>query len=70
VTFGKMPVTALARITQAVDGEEVPIGKEAAEAIRQALVAQKMLEADGRLGAAFEPKKKDFKLAPSPVLRH
>ena len=66
VTFGKVPVTALARITRAVDGEEVPIGKEAAEAIRQALVAQKMLEADGRLGAAFEPKKKDFKLALPP----
>jgi type III restriction enzyme len=66
VTFGKVPVTALARITRAVDGEEVPIGKDAAEAIRQALVAQKMLEADGRLGAAFEPKKKDFKLALPP----
>src|SRR5262249_8967358 len=62
VTFGKVPVTALARITRAVDGEEVTIGKDAAEAIRKALVAQKMLEVDGRLGAAFEPKKKDFKL--------
>jgi type III restriction enzyme len=66
VTFGKVPATALARITRAVDGEEIPIGKDSAEAIRQALVAQNMLEADGRLGAAFEPKKKDFKLALPP----
>jgi type III restriction enzyme len=62
VTFGKVPITALARITRAVDGQEVPIGKDAAEAIRAALVGQKMLEADGRLGAAFDPHKKDFKL--------
>ena len=62
VTFGQVPITALARITRAVDGQEVPIGKGAAEAIRTALVGQKMLEADGRLGLAFDPRKKDFKL--------
>jgi type III restriction enzyme len=67
VTFGKVPITALARITRAVDGEEVPIGKDAAEVIRGALVTQKMLEADGRLGAAFDPKRKDFKLALPPA---
>lgn len=66
VTFGKVPVTALARITRAVDGEEVPIGKSAAEAIRDALVAQKMLAPDGSLGLAFEPKKKEFKLTLPP----
>lgn len=63
VTFGKVPLTALARVTREVDGEEVAIGKKAAEAIRDALVAQKMLEADGRLGAAFDPRGKDFKLS-------
>jgi type III restriction enzyme len=62
-----VPLTALARITRAVDGEEVPIGKSAAEAIRDALVAQKMLEPDGQLGAAFEPKKKDFKVTLPPA---
>lgn len=62
VTFGKLPISALARITRAVDGQEVPIGKDAAEVIRTALVGQKMLEADGSLGAAFDPRKKDFKL--------
>jgi type III restriction enzyme len=62
VTFGKVPITALARLTREVDGEEVPIGKVAAETIRGALVTQKMLEADGRIGAAFDPRKKDFTL--------
>jgi type III restriction enzyme len=66
VTFGKVPLTALARITRAVDGEEVAIGKKTAETIRDALVGQKMLEADGRLGAAFTPRSKDFKLALPP----
>ena len=70
VTFGKVPMTAIARITRVVDGEEEPIGKEAAEAIRQALVAQKMLEADGRLQAAFDPKRPDFKIElPAAVCR-
>jgi type III restriction enzyme len=62
VTFGKVPVIAIARLTRAVDGQEVPIGKDAAAAIRTALVGQKMLESDGRLGAAFDPRRKDFKL--------
>jgi type III restriction enzyme len=66
VTFGKVPIAAFARLMREVDGEEVPIGKAAAEAIRTALVTQKMLEADGRIGAAFDPRKKDFKLTLPP----
>ncbi len=62
VTFGKVPITAIARLAREVDGEEVPIGKVAAATIHTALVGQKMLEADGRIGAAFDPRKKDFKL--------
>jgi type III restriction enzyme len=62
VTFGKVPLIAIARLTRAVDGQEAPIGKDAAVAIRTALVGQKMLESDGRLGPAFDPRKKDFKL--------
>ena len=56
VTFGKVPLTALAKLTRVVDGEEQPIGREAAEAIRAALVEQKMLDADGRIQPAFDPK--------------
>ena len=62
VTFGKVPLTAIARITRVVDGEEQPIGREAAERIREALVQQKMLDADGRIQPAFDPKKPGFKI--------
>ena len=62
VTFGKVPLTAFAKLTRVVDGVEQPIGREAAEAIRAALVEQKMLDADGRIQPAFDPKRKDFKL--------
>ena len=57
VTFGKVPLTALAQAHRVVDGEEQPIGREAAEVIREALVEQKMLDADGRIQPAFDPKK-------------
>jgi type III restriction enzyme len=56
-------ITAIARITRVVDGQEVPLGKDAAETIRTALITQKMLEADGRLGDKFDPRKKDFRLS-------
>lgn len=62
VTFGKVPMTALAKITRVVDGEELPIGHSAAEAIRAALIEQKMLDSDGRIQPAFDPKRPDFKL--------
>jgi len=62
VMFGKVPLTEIAKLTQVVDGEEHPIGKAAAEAIRTALVEQKMLDKEGRIQPAFDPKRKDFKL--------
>jgi type III restriction enzyme len=62
VTFGKVPFTALVKLIRIVDGVEQPIGREAAEAIRSALVGQKMLDVEGRIQPAFDPKRKDFKL--------
>jgi type III restriction enzyme len=62
VTFGKIPFTALVKLTRVVEGVQQPIGREAAEVIRTSLVAQKMLDADGRIQSAFDPKRKDFKL--------
>lgn len=62
VTFGKVPITALAKITHVVDGEEKPIGRETAEVIKTALVEQKMLDTEGRIQPGFDPKRKDFKL--------
>jgi type III restriction enzyme len=62
VTFGKVPLTALARIIRVVDGEERPIGQQAAKAIQTALIEQKMLDTDGRIQPTFDPKRKDFKI--------
>ena len=63
VTFGKVPLTALAKIVRVVDGEEVPIGREAAEAIKAALVEQNMLDQDGRILPGFTPRKLGFVLS-------
>ena len=62
VTFGKVPITALAKLTRVIDGEERPIGGEAAEAIRTALVRQGMLDNEGRIQSAFDPKRPGFAL--------
>ncbi|MCL4535145.1 MAG: DEAD/DEAH box helicase family protein [Bacteroidetes bacterium] len=62
VTFGRVPLTALARLTRVVDGREQPIGREAAEEIHTSLVVQGMLDADGRIQPAFDPRRRDFRL--------
>jgi type III restriction enzyme len=62
VTFGKIPLTALAKLTQVVAGEQRPLGRDAAEQLRAALVAQNMLDSDGRLQPAFDPRRRDFRL--------
>jgi type III restriction enzyme len=62
VTFGKVPVTALARLTRVMDGEERPIGRETAEVIHAALVRRGMLDTEGRIQPAFDPKRTGFAL--------
>ena len=62
VTFGKVPLTALAKLTRVVDGIEQPIGREEAQVILTALVEQKMLDGEGRIQPAFDPKRQDFKM--------
>lgn len=62
VMFGKVPFTALIKLTRIVDGVEQSIGQQAAQSILIALVAQKMLDTDGRIQPAFDPKRKDFML--------
>ncbi len=62
VTFGKISLAAIAKLTRVVDEQEKPIGREAAEVIQAALVEQKMLDGDGRLQPAFDPNRLDFKL--------
>lgn len=62
VTFGKVPLTALAKLLRIVEDKEEPIGRDAASEIKTALVNQKMLDAEGRLLPDFDPKKEDFKI--------
>ncbi len=68
VTFGKVPITAIAKLIRFVEGEPQPIGMQDAEVIKKALVEQKMLDAEGRLQPAFDPKKPGFKISlPEPL---
>jgi len=69
VTFGKLPVTALAKLTHVVDEAEQAIGPEAAGMIRAALTAQMILDADGRIQPAFSPRKAGFTLDLPEALR-
>lgn len=62
VIFGKVPLTALAKLTRVIGDTEQAIGREVAEKIRMALVDQKMLDAEGRIQPAFDPRRKDFTL--------
>jgi len=63
VTFGKVPLTAFIKLARVVEGVEKPIGRQAAEEIRSALIEQGMLDSDGRIQAAFQPSKAGFTLA-------
>ncbi len=68
VTFGKVPLTALARITRVEGEKEVAIGSPVAEKVKAALVAAGMLGADGRIQPKFAPAEPGFALGlPAPL---
>jgi type III restriction enzyme len=60
VTFGKVPLSAFAKLVRVVGGEEVAIDRPTAEAIRAALVQEQMLDAGGRIQPAFDPSRSGF----------
>lgn len=62
VRFGLVPLTALSKLTRVIEGVEQPIGRTVAEALKAALVTQKMLDTEGRIQPAFDPKRPDFAL--------
>jgi type III restriction enzyme len=62
VTFGKIPVSAFAKLSRVIDGEETLIGRDAAEQIMEALKTQGILDSDGRITDEFTPKEKTFAL--------
>lgn len=62
VTFGKVSIVEIARLNRVVDGREITLDEDDARSIQTALQAQGMLEADGKIGRAFDPRRTDFKL--------
>lgn len=62
VTFGRVPVAALAGLLEIKDGEEVPIGPETARTIFDHLVSTGMIDHAGRITSAFTPDAAEFKL--------
>lgn len=62
VTFGKVPIAAIAKLSRIVEDVPVPIGREAAKQIKDALVEQGMIDDEGRLQPAFDPKAVGFKI--------
>ncbi len=62
VSFGKVPLIALAKLTEVVEDKERPIGREAAQEIRAALIEHKFLDEDNRIQPTFDPRRPDFKL--------
>jgi type III restriction enzyme len=62
VAFGKIPLTAFAKLTRVADGVEQPIGRLAAEEIQLALVEQKIINAGGYIQPSFDPRRPDFHL--------
>ncbi len=62
VTFGKVPLTALAKLPTIDADLEVPIGRQRAQALHLALVTAGMLSEDGKLQPAFDPRRPDFRL--------
>jgi type III restriction enzyme len=67
ITFGKVPLTAFSKLMRMVDGQECKIGLDAAAEIQSALVEQKLLDQDGRLLPAFDPRKPGFSLSLPPA---
>ncbi len=67
VTFGKVPIAALAKLTRiTAEGTEAPIGRDAAAVVHASLVEQGLVDAAGRLQPAFDPKKPGFTIVLPP----
>lgn len=62
VSFGKIPLPVLAKLTRVVNEQEQPIGREAAQEIRKALIEQNILDEENRIQANFNPTLSGFKL--------
>ena len=62
VAFGRLPLTALARVPRVVDGREVPLGRGEAERVWNELEKAGLIDHVGRIQPAFDSKREGFKL--------
>ena len=62
VTFGRVPIVALAKLPTMVEGVDTTLGREGAKTLHAALVQSGMLSADGKLQPAFDPRSDGFDL--------
>ena len=70
VTFGRVPLTAIAKLPTLDGDREVPIGREEAKVLHAALVKSGMLDQEGKLLPAFAPRREGFDLGLPPEFRH
>jgi type III restriction enzyme len=61
-TFGKVPITAFARLELLVDDQPKPLGREASNAIWTSLVNGGILAPDGKIQPSFDPKREGYSL--------
>ncbi len=66
MTFGKVPKLAFAKLTKLVEDVEKPLGRETSEKIFDSLIAKGILNADGKILPAFDPKAPGFDLGLPP----
>jgi type III restriction enzyme len=66
VTFGKVPKLAFAKLTKMVADVETPLGRATSERIFDSLVAKGLLNAEGKILPAFDPKAPGFDLGLPP----
>jgi type III restriction enzyme len=62
ISFGKVPLVALSKLLRIVGDTEKPIGRDAAELIRNELVKQNFLDSSNKIQPAFNPHKEGFRL--------
>ena len=62
VTFGKVPINALASLVRVVDGKEEAIGSQGALVVKASLVANGILDEAGSIQKLFDPSAPGFQL--------
>jgi type III restriction enzyme len=69
VTFGKVPRIAFANLIRLVEGESIPLGRDASVKIFEGLVTNGFIGDDGKIKPTFDPKAAGFDLGLAPEYR-